>query len=132
MYCWDCLFYIAILQYFIALVKFPIKVHCIVVHLFDFKIVFLFECDWSDTVYFFFPYSMLLWSIYGYLLFKPCFARIGDSGSWVVATTSPSINNRNNGDDTKVFWSLSLSLLCMTFFLHIYFIVFLKFNNLCN
>ena len=66
--------------------------------------------------FFFFPYFMLLWSLYGYLLFKPSFARIGYNGAWSVATTSPIINNSNNGNDTKVFRSLSLSLaLCHDF-----------------
>ena len=108
---WHCWFYIAILHYFVPLVKFPINVLCIVVHLFDFQIVFLFEFVTDLTLYSFFSYSMFLWSTNGYLLLKSCVARIGDNGSWAVATSSSIINSSTTDIDTKVFWSLNLSWL---------------------
>ena len=72
----------------------------------------------------FFSYSMFLWSTYGYLLFKPCIAWMGDNCSWTIVTTSASINNSCNGNDIKVFWILYLSWVCMTFILPIYLLFF--------
>ena len=52
---WHCWFYIAILHYFVPLVKFPINVLCIVVHFVWFSnCLSVWVCDWSDTLYFFF------------------------------------------------------------------------------
>ena len=130
---WVCWLYISILHYFIALVKFPIKVHCNVVHLFYFQIVFLFTFVTDLTMYtFFFPYSMFLLSNIWVLIVETMHCQ--NRGQWFMSRShnSPSINNSNYGNDNMVFRSLYLSWLCMTFILLIYFIVFLKFNNLCN
>ena len=71
----------------------------------------LFEFVTDLTLYTFFSYSMFLWSTNGYLLLKSYVARIGDNGSWAVATSCSIINSSTTDIDTKVFWSLNLSWL---------------------
>ena len=106
---WDCWFYIAILHYFIALVKFPIKVHCNVVHLFYFKLSFCLSLwlIWHCT--FFCPYSKFLLSNIWVLIVQTM--RCQNRGQWFMSCShnSPGINNRNYGNDTLVFQSLYLS-----------------------
>ena len=107
---WVCWLYISILHYFIALVKFPIKVHCNVVHLFYFQIVFLFKFVTDLTMYtFFFPYSVFLLSNIWVLIVQTM--RCQNRGQWFMSCShnSPGINNRNYGNDTLVFQSLYLS-----------------------
>ena len=93
---WVCWLYISILHYFIALVKFPIKVHCNVVHLFYFQIVFLFKFVTDLTMYtFFFPLLCVSLSNIWVLIVETM--RCQNRGQLFMSRShnSPSINNSN-------------------------------------